>query len=54
MEVTYSGTPCLTKEQAIAFRQRSDEIATQQNAEKCKRMRAIEEHQALKKAEDEL
>ena len=44
----------MTKEQAIAFRQRSDEIATQQNAEKRKRMRAIEEHQALKKAEEEL
>ena len=44
----------MTTEQAIAFRQRSDEITAQQNAEKCKRMRAIEEHQALKKAEDEL
>ena len=54
MDVTYSGTKCLTTEQAIEFRRRSDEITAQQNAEKCKRMRAIEEHQALKKAEEEL
>ena len=44
----------MTKDQAIEFRRRSEEITAQQNAEKCKRMRAIEEHQALKKAEEEL
>jgi len=52
--MTYAGTPCLTKKQAIEFRRRSDELTAQQNAEKCKRMRAIEDHQELKKAEEEL
>jgi len=52
--MTYIGTPCLTKEQATEFRRRSDELTAQQNAAKCERMRAIEAHQELKKAEEEL
>lgn len=44
----------MSKEQAIEFKRRSEEITAQQNAEKCKHMRAIEDHQELKKAEEEL
>ena len=54
MEVTYAGTPCLTKEQVIELRRRSDEINAQKKAAKVERMRAIESRQELKKAEEEL
>jgi len=48
--VTYVETPCMTKEQAIEFKRRSEEITAQQNAEQCKRIRAIEDHQDRRQA----